>query len=156
MPKQNLNIKADLKKYKQQPVKVRGRPPTGPVRFVVNNGNLMPAAATQIAETVNDFIPGTKPKMPILSLPSREEEDPVWKAMEMKYRREEMNKTIAGEEDRMRAMAADPNQLISPFKRTIYLNCGHKVDSHINTIKLNSFYWCDTCILFRKISEIVY
>ena len=154
MPKQNLNIKADLKKYK--PEKQRGRPPTGPVRFVVNGNLITPAAATQIAEIVNDFIPGTTPRLPVLSLPPRKEEDPIWKAMEMKYRREEMDKTVSSEEDRMRAMAADPNQLISPFKRTIYLNCGHKVSSHINTIKLNSFYWCDTCILFRLISEIVY
>ena len=152
MPKQNNNILRDLKKYKSV-VKPRGRPPTGPVRFVVN-GNLMPES--QVAEIVTDFIPGTIPRMRIPSSAPLKEENPSWKRKEMEYRQEEMDKIITSEEERMQKMAADPNQLISPFQRTIYLNCGHKVQSYVSTIKLNSFYWCDTCILFKKISEIVY
>lgn len=155
MPKQNLNIKADLKKYKS--MKPRGRPPTYPVRFVVN-GNLMSAA--QVNEIVTDFIPGTKPRMPVLSLspppPHIKEDDPTWKAKEMEYRREEMDKVVSSEEERMQKMAADPNQLVSPFQRTIYLNCGHKVTSYISSIKLNSYYYCFECVLFKKVQEVVY
>ena len=148
MPKQNLNIKADLKKYK--PVKQRGRPPTGPVRFVVN-GNLLSEEKTR--DVVTNFIPGVKT---LLSTPLPVPDNSSWKRKEMEYREEEMDKVIASEEERMEKMSADPNQLVSPFQRTIYLNCGHKVSSYVSTIKLNSYYWCDTCILFKKISEIVY
>lgn len=46
---------------------------------------------------------------------------------------------------------------ISKFKRTVYFGkCGHKTYSYINTLDLDTWYWCDECVHFRKISEINY
>lgn len=144
MPK--TNIRGDLKKYK--PTKKK---------------------------TVQDFIPGIATPIPLTPNPPTPEPIPMptpttfeqattdylnnessWAGKEMEFKRKEMDRIIQMEEDRVAKMLTDPNQLISPFQRTIYMNCDHKVSSYISTIKLNSFYWCDTCILFKKVSEVVY
>lgn len=46
---------------------------------------------------------------------------------------------------------------LTSYRRTIYFEgCKHKTHSYINDLKLGSYYFCDKCVLFRKISEIVY
>ena len=144
MPK--TNVKGDLKKYKPTESKQpRGRPPAMPTREVVN-GNLLPVETLIPIQLKKDIIP------PIPIEPATKNN---WIELELQYKREKMDGVIAQEEERIRNVT-DPNTLISNYQRTIYLNCGHKVTSCINNIKLDSFYYCFECVLFKKISEVVY
>ena len=145
MPKKT-NIRGDLKKYKQ----------------------------TKKKKTVQDFIPGIATPIPLAPNPPTPEPVPIptptfeqaatayinnessWAGKEMEFKRQEMDRIIQMEEDRVLKILSDPNQLISPFQRTIYMNCGHKVASYINTIKLHTFYYCWECVLFKKVQEVVY
>jgi len=53
--------------------------------------------------------------------------------------------------------ATETKLLISPFKRTVYFGeCGHKAHTYINTVTLNSYYYCVQCVLWRKVQEVVY
>jgi len=167
MPKKN--IKGELKKYKKKPTETkqqpRGRPPAIPTKEVVN-GNLLPIEKNNNNNNDEEIIIESTPP-PIITketntipkIPNRTHEfldaGGSWAMLELQYKREKMDGVIAQEEERIRNVT-DPNTLISNYQRTIYLNCGHKVTSCINNIKLDSFYYCFECVLFKKISEVVY
>lgn len=48
-------------------------------------------------------------------------------------------------------------QLVSPFPRTVYFSkCDHSCISYISNITLDTWYYCEKCVTFRRISEIHY
>lgn len=49
------------------------------------------------------------------------------------------------------------SNLITPYKRTIYFSeCDHKATTFIKNLELGKWYYCSECVLFRRISEIMY
>lgn len=49
------------------------------------------------------------------------------------------------------------SELVTPHERTIYFaECRHRMKTYIRNLELGKFYYCDQCVLFRKISEITY
>jgi hypothetical protein len=54
-------------------------------------------------------------------------------------------------------LEANQNTPLAPAPRTVYFSgCDHNTLSHVNILKLDTWYWCNECILFRRISEISY
>jgi hypothetical protein len=55
--------------------------------------------------------------------------------------------------------SSDPNisKIITPYKRVIYFEgCDHKEFTYMKNIEADKWYFCSTCVLFRKISNINY
>lgn len=48
-------------------------------------------------------------------------------------------------------------QLVSEFPRTVYFSgCDHAYVSYISNLSLDTWYYCEKCVIYRKISEINY
>jgi len=127
MPK--TNIRGDLRKYKQQQQQSH--------RSVKPKPSINPE---QQQVVVQDFIPGIVMKIG-LQVPAT--------LKQLQQQQHPMEPEIEA--------TTETKLLISPFKRTVYFGeCGHKAHTYINTVTLNSYYYCVQCVLFRKISEVVY
>ncbi len=134
------NIRGDLRKYRPRSSQTSQKRRT--TSEIVNN-DFIPAGVETPIQTHHQSSP---PEPTPSTIPFFDLNDKI----------AEMDRIVEEEEKRLSSIT-NPHSMISPYPRTVYFSkCGHKAISYINNIKLDTWYWCNECVLYRKIGEVVY